>query len=90
MYHDAKEAAERGVHVLSTDEKTGIQAKEHAHASLLMKPGKVIGIDPEYIRHGTSGLIVSRDVVTGKVVAPLTIAHSVWNLFMKKSLQYSL
>lgn len=63
--------AQQGVRVLCTDEKTGIQAKEHAHASLPMKPGKVARIDPEYVRHGTSGLIASRDVVTGKVVAPL-------------------
>lgn len=71
VYHEAKAAAERRIHVLSTDEKTGIQAKEHAHASLPMKPGKVARIDPEYIRHGTSGLIASRDVVTGKIVTPL-------------------
>jgi putative transposase len=36
-----------------------------------MKPGQVERIDPEYKRHGTSGIIVSRNVVTGEVTAPL-------------------
>jgi len=36
-----------------------------------MKPGQVEGIDPEYKRHGTTGIIASRDVVTGEIVAPL-------------------
>ena len=35
-----------------------------------MQPGKVERREFEYIRHGTLAFIVSRDVVTGKVVAP--------------------
>jgi len=63
--------AKEGVRVISTDEKTGIQALEHAHPTLPMKPAQVERRDPEYVRHGTTGLIASRDVVTGKLIAPL-------------------
>jgi len=49
----------------------GIQAKEHAHPKQLMQPGQVERVDPEYIRHGTSGLIASTDVVSGEIVKPL-------------------
>lgn len=59
------------IHVYSTDEKTGIQAKEHANPKQCMQPGQAERIDPEYIRHGTSGLIASRDVVSGEIVKPL-------------------
>ena len=55
----------------STDEKMGIQAKEHANPKQAMEAGQVERIDPEYIRHGTTGLIVSRDVATGEIVSPL-------------------
>lgn len=56
---------------MSTDENTGIQALEHQAPAQPMKPGKVERIEYEYKRHGTSGLIASRNVVTGQVVAPL-------------------
>lgn len=59
------------IHILSTDEKTGIQAKEHVNPKQVMKPGQPERIDPEYIRHGTTGLIASRNVATGEIVAPL-------------------
>jgi transposase len=62
--------AENGVHVYSTDEKMGIQAKEHANPKQTMQAGQPERIDPEYIRHGTSGLIASRDVITGEIVKP--------------------
>lgn len=57
--------------VYSTDEKTGVQAREHKNQIIPMKEGQIEKIDPEYIRHGTSGIIASRDVVTGEIVAPL-------------------
>jgi transposase len=71
LYHKASDLSDQHVYVLCTDEKTGIQAKEHAHDAQPMKPGQVERVDPEYVRHGTSGLIASRDVATGKVIAPL-------------------
>lgn len=61
----------KGIHVISTDEKTGIQAREHKSAKKSMKPGKPECVEPEYIRHGTTSLIASRNVATGEVVEPL-------------------
>ena len=55
---------------MSTDELTGVQALERKHPGLPLTPGKVERREFEYIRHGTRAFIVSRDVVTGKIVAP--------------------
>jgi len=49
----------------------GIQAKEHANPKHAMQPGQIERVDPEYIRHGTTGLIASRNVATGEIAAPL-------------------
>ena len=71
IYLSSEELSKEGVHVYSTDEKMALQATEHANPKHTMKPGQVEGIDPEYERHGTTGIIASRDVVTGEIVAPL-------------------
>ena len=71
IYHSAKELSENGVHVYSTDEKMGIQAKEHTMPKQTMKAGQPERIDPEYIRRGTTGIIASRDVATGEIVKPM-------------------
>ena len=55
---------------MSTDELTGVQALERAHPGLPMVPGKVERREFEYIRHGTTAFILTRDVVSGQVVAP--------------------
>lgn len=59
---------------MSTDELTGVQALERKHPGLPMRchlwRGKVERREFEYIRHGTRSFILSRDVVTGEVVAP--------------------
>lgn len=55
---------------MSTDEKTGIQANEHAHPTRPMKPGLVERVEFEYIRHGTQTLIANFEVATGQIVAP--------------------
>ncbi len=55
---------------MSTDELTGVQALERKHPGLPLAPGKVERREFEYVRHGTRSLIVSRDVVTGAIVAP--------------------
>ena len=60
----------QGDRVVTTDELTGIQALERAHPGLPLAPGKVERREFEYIRHGTCTAILSRDVVSGKVVAP--------------------
>lgn len=56
--------------MLSTDEKTGIQALEHKHPGLPMKPGQVERREFEYIRHGTQTLIANFEGATGKVLSP--------------------
>ena len=55
----------------STDERMSIQAREHANPKQTMKAGVPERIDPEYIRHGTSGIIASRNVLTGEIVEPM-------------------
>ena len=71
IYLSAEELSEEGIHVYSTDEKMGVQAKEHANPKQTMKPGQPERIDPEYIRHGTTGIIASRNVVIGEIVNPM-------------------
>ncbi len=59
-----------GIHVLSTDEMTGIQALERAAPTLPMQPGRVERREFEYLRHGTQSLIANFHVATGQVTAP--------------------
>ncbi|MCA1598189.1 MAG: transposase [Chloroflexi bacterium] len=61
---------EQGDRTVTTDELTAIQALERKHPSLPLAPGKVERREFEYIRHGTCTAILSRDVVTGEVIAP--------------------
>jgi transposase len=70
VYQQAPAIAEQGVHVLSTDEKTGIQALERAAPTKPLRPGLVERPEYEYLRHGTQCLIANFDVATGEVVAP--------------------
>lgn len=70
MYRRAPDLAEQGVRVVSTDEKTGIQALERTHETKLVKPGLVERQEYEYRRHGTQCLIGNFDVATGRIIAP--------------------
>jgi transposase len=70
LYRDAPSLAERGERIVSTDELTGVQALERKHPGLPPAPGKVERREFEYVRHGTRAFILSRDVVSGHVVAP--------------------
>lgn len=70
VYHLAPERHEQGERTVSTDELTGVQALERQQPGLPMAPGKVARREFEYIRHGTAAFMVSRDVVTGQVIAP--------------------
>jgi transposase len=70
VYQQAPDLAKQGERTMSTDELTGVQALERKHPALPLAPGKVERREFEYIRHGTCAFIVSRDVVTGKVIAP--------------------
>jgi transposase len=70
VYRDAPTLAQQGERVVSTDELTGVQALERKYLGLPMAAGKVERREFEYIRHGTCTFILSRDVVTGQVLAP--------------------
>jgi len=70
VYEQAPERAKRGERSVSTDELTGVQALERKHPGLPLAPGKVERREFEYIRHGTRTFILSRDVVSGEIVAP--------------------
>jgi transposase len=70
VYQQAPELAEQGERTMSTDELTGVQALERKHAGLPLAPGKIERREFEYIRHGTRTFILSRDVVSGEIVAP--------------------
>jgi len=63
--------AAQGERVISTDELTGVQALERKYVNLPPQPGKVERREYEYIRHGTCSFIISRDVASGQVIAPL-------------------
>jgi transposase len=70
IYRQAPELAAQGTHVVSCDEKTGIQALERAAPMRPTRPGLDERREFEYIRHGTLCLIANLVVVTGKVIAP--------------------
>jgi hypothetical protein len=70
MYKDAAKLAAAGAHVVSTDEKTGMQALERLHETKPVRPGLVERVEFEYIRHGTLCLIANFEVVTGRVLSP--------------------
>ncbi len=69
-YAEAFSLREEGFHLLSTDEKTSIQALQRLHRTLPMRPGKAERQEHEYVRHGTQCLIANFEVATGGVIAP--------------------
>ena len=64
-----------GVHVVSVDEKPGIQALERDGTTLPTKAGQVERREFNYIRHGTPVLTGNMHLATGKLITP-TIADS--------------
>jgi len=70
VYLQAKELKEEGTHVISCDEKTGIQALERIHPTRPTRPGLIERREYEYRRHGTLCLIANFDVSTGRVESP--------------------
>jgi hypothetical protein len=70
VYRQAPDLAKEGERTMSSDELTGVQALERKHPGLPLAPGKVERREFEYIRHGTRAFILTRDVVTGKLLAP--------------------
>ena len=70
VYHQAEELHAQGIHLISVDEKTGIQALERIHPTQPVKSGQVERVEFEYQRHGTQALIANFEVATGKVIFP--------------------
>jgi len=70
LYEQAPELAATGTHVVSTDEKTGIQALQRKYPTKPTIPGKPALIEYEYERHGTQALIANLDIVSGHCIAP--------------------
>lgn len=69
-YRHAPERHEQGIHTISIDEKTGMQALERLHPPRQMKAGLVEREEYEDERHGTLTLIANFDVATGQVITP--------------------
>jgi len=66
-YLQATQLEQQGTHVVSSDEKTGIQALERKYPTLPTRPGLTERIEFEYIRHGTLCLMANWDVAKGRV-----------------------
>lgn len=67
LYEQAPQLHAQGIHLMSCDEKTGIQALQRVMTP--MKPGQVERRSDEYLRHGTQCLIANFEVATGRIVA---------------------
>src|SRR3990172_10171174 len=67
LYQTAQERAARGEAIVSTDEMTGVQAREPKHPDLPMQAGHILRREFEYIRHGTLSFIVNFHVAEGTV-----------------------
>ena len=76
LYANAPALHEAGVHVISTDEKTGIQALERVAETKPMQAagaahsGRAERQEYEYKRHGTQCLIANFAVATGRQLRP--------------------
>jgi hypothetical protein len=60
----------QGIHLVSTDEMSGIQALERLHPALPMRPRRVERIEFEYIRHGTQTLLANWHIAKGQLINP--------------------
>jgi transposase len=65
-----------GEHIISVDEKTGMQALERRFADIPMRPGQPVRREFEYIRHGTITLMGAFDVRSGKLFGFVSKDHS--------------
>jgi hypothetical protein len=71
LYQNAPQYESQNIHLLSVDEKTGIQALEHIDPPKPMRPGSVEKIEQEYTRNGTTGIITSINIAICEIIAPL-------------------
>ena len=70
LYESAQALSEIGVNIISTDEKTGIQAIQRLAETIPMKPGMKERLEQNYKRHETTSLIASMNIATGKILSP--------------------
>ena len=68
IYHHAIDLNKTGVHVISCDEKSGMQALEREITP--MSSAHVERQDNSYERYGTQCLIANFDVATGTIISP--------------------
>ena len=68
LYAAAPAMHEQNIHVISSDEKTGMQAIDRQITP--MQSGQCERQDSSYERHGTQCLIANFEVATGKIIAP--------------------
>jgi transposase len=69
-YLEAPVKAASGVHTVSVDEATSLQAIERNAPDKPAQPDSVSKQEFEYTRHGTTTLTAGLDVVTGMIVCP--------------------
>jgi DDE superfamily endonuclease len=67
-YLNAQRFYAKGRLILSSDEKTGMQALGRPHPTIEAQPGKPAKVEFDYIRYGTRCLLTPFGVPTGKVV----------------------
>ena len=70
IYRAARQITQRGIKLYSTDECTGIQAKERLHADEPLREGRVKRVEYEYIRHGTLSLTANFEIISGRLESP--------------------
>jgi transposase len=70
LYAAAPAQLAAGVHTVSCDEMTAVQALERAAPTQPMRPSQVERREFEYIRHGTLSLIANLEVGNGQVISP--------------------
>lgn len=70
LYNKADFLAKQGIHLISTDECSGIQAVERMVPTLPARPGKIECVESDYIRHGTCCLMGNFEIATGQLLSP--------------------
>jgi hypothetical protein len=70
-YLSASNHATMGIHTVSVDEKTGIQALKRESPAIPMSPGKPERREYNYERRGTINLFGNKVVATGQIIAPM-------------------
>jgi transposase len=79
LYLNAFDLLQRGELVISTDEKTSIQALERLHETLTVRPGQIERREFEYVRHGIRCLLGSLVVPTGQILGSVTARRGTWD-----------